>query len=31
MPGIVIDIVAVLATVVSFVALIAFTVGCDHL
>lgn len=31
MPGIIIDLVAVLVTVISFVALIAFTVGCDRL
>ena len=30
-PGIVIDLVAVLVTVISFVALIAFTAGCDRL
>ena len=30
-PGIVIDLVAILVTVISFVALIAFAVGCDRL
>ena len=31
MPGIVLDLVAVLVTVISFVALIAFTGACDRL
>ncbi len=31
MPGALIDLVAIVVTVISFGALIAFTVGCDHL